>query len=522
MNGRSRLNSLLRAVLLAALLVVGSAPAAEAQLILQFGLDFDECDPGLTPGPASLEIDFDVDDLIVNPVGPFTHYVDFDGTVELPGGEVITPSFFGMLVETTNVDAIRIQGADGDPFDPDFLISLDLVLPPGTLDDQSIPDAASISDLIAEATAADAVVVKRIGSERPSCTGTIVSGGEDPDPGNEPTCNGFSAGDKVKVGKEATILGSLHANGAIKLKGDGTAVDGSLASVTEINLGGENVVTGSVTAQEIKVGSAEVEGGIFELPGGGVQLPPVPPVTPGEEVIKVPKDGVLQVPPGAYFDVKVKPGGELGLTGGLYQFRKLLLAKNATLTINGPEPVVALIQKKFLMAKNARVVDADPEDLEINVEGTNAAVLATESSFVGTIVAPSATVKVGKETHVIGDICAKNIIIGNDAEITSSEYDESCDITNVTVSEAPSCNPDGTHDLCLLVSGTGLTLPPPGLKIVIDGLEYPASGVTAAAGGQREICIDDIDSPGEPNVFVQWADGCTYYFQDLYTAPSCP
>ena len=230
-----------------------------------------------------------------------------------------------------------------------------------------------------------------------------------------------SLSDKIDVGKETSVYGTLTAGHDVKVD-ERAHIGDSITSGHKVEVKKESWVDGDITAAgDVKVDKkATVTGSINEF----ASVPPLPVITwvqfsfePGTEKVTVEKDAILTLPPGSYKDVKVKERGTLILSGqnpfGQYVFKKLEMEKDAQLQFDlSGGPVVIDVAENLEFKDNVQIVSAgDARDILFRVAGDKVE-LGKEGTYLGTFLAPNAEVKLGDDAALYGALYGKKVDIG--------------------------------------------------------------------------------------------------------------
>ena len=390
------------------------APARAVTIRFDLGPnDFEDCDPPIRGFSMTAD-----DDAVGIPVGPGVFVFDeIDVRLLLADGGELPLEFGAVLQESGPTgDAFRLQGGLGDLLDPDPAFRAD-ILGSGLFSPSGPDSIVTETTFFDIATLAQAQLLAGGGL----CFGDIesasIEGGIDPDP----LCSvALMADDDIKVAKDATIQGEIHANDEIVLKKSGTHVVGTMTAVDEIRLGA-NRVDGDVVADEVEIEDATVNGGVFEDFVSEIALRPVPSDASGAEDFLVFAGQSLVLPAGAYDDVTVKKGGSLELSGS-YTVRQLKLAKGATITLGGPTTLIAL--HKIVFAANARVnAEGAPEDFTIDAAARGTIKIGKDAAFNGFIFAADAKVKLSKGSVFNGRLCVEDIVVDKEALVFGVDLD---------------------------------------------------------------------------------------------------
>jgi hypothetical protein len=218
--------------------------------------------------------------------------------------------------------------------------------------------------------------------------------------GISPSTGNVCSNDEIVFGKGASRS---------ELQGNVTAGDKILVKK-------HNTIHGTASAPQIKYSGTI----------NNIQIGPVPPFslpslsfTAGGPKVKLKKGEEETLLPGSYGKVKLSQGAELTLTSGEYFFSKFKSGKYNTLIVdvsNGP--VTVNIVGKVTLGKGfeVEIIGGGTTQFTINTLAKKVTI-AQGSEFLGSLVAPKAKVSISKLVGIKGSICAKSIVLKNNATL---------------------------------------------------------------------------------------------------------
>jgi photosystem II stability/assembly factor-like uncharacterized protein len=201
------------------------------------------------------------------------------------------------------------------------------------------------------------------------------------------------------------------------------ATSGSVLSVARVDMRDRGHVVGGITTQGTltRGNQTTVTGAI--LTNTPVNLPPFPslagvvfpPPVGTDQFI----NGTVTLAPGSYRSVTVNSGGTLLLSTGDYFFTGLVTVNSAsTVRINDTAgPVRIFVSTAFAYRSRFQRANGSLADVFVGYRGTQGTVI--EAPFLGTFIAPSATVEMGTGNvmEVRGRFAALNLIIRADTNL---------------------------------------------------------------------------------------------------------
>ncbi len=221
----------------------------------------------------------------------------------------------------------------------------------------------------------------------------------------------------IKFSKHERSEGPIHSNGKLQFKkGKPSTHEGDVTSVKDIKIEADNTINGDVTAGgKVTIhAKATVNGSVTQNASvDKVDLPTLS-FTAGGTDEPVAKGGTLNLPPGSYGVVTVNKGATLVLSGGEYFMETLDMKKSTTLEVDlSGGPVTVNVTEKFVMGKSSEVVlstgTAGSLGFTLNSLQTKGLKLGNASRFLGSLVAPNATVTLSNDVQFLGQICAKTV-----------------------------------------------------------------------------------------------------------------
>jgi hypothetical protein len=229
---------------------------------------------------------------------------------------------------------------------------------------------------------------------------------------------GASSGPHLKKGVEIYVDRRAQTKKGVKLIGDSIYI-AKRAKVFDVHyneLENRGVIQGEeITPLELPVW----EGPEFSIGGYG------------SEDVQVGYRKSRTIEPGDYEDVKVKPRGQLILTGGTYQFKSLSL--NYLASVKCLAPTIILVKNRFYSSLKT-YVGPDPnsalsaKDLIIYIDGQNggsgkpvslpmAGIIGLAANIKANMFAPNGTLWIGAASKVEGAFVAKDVVVGMGADV---------------------------------------------------------------------------------------------------------
>lgn len=205
----------------------------------------------------------------------------------------------------------------------------------------------------------------------------------------------LGANGKLGIQKEAIINGNLFAD-RITIDKD-SQINGN-ASYNKLDIKKESRILGT----QIKP---------VQLPVA--LLPEIPDFAVGTQDFKfVGQNNALTA--GNYRDVTIEKDGRLTLSGGAYNLRKLELKENSTLIFSAP--AIANIKEELKAQQNVSFLPAanslTPQDLEIRYADKKSIEFGKRSFLNFKLMAPEASVHIGEETTLRGQVLARKVRVG--------------------------------------------------------------------------------------------------------------
>jgi len=211
----------------------------------------------------------------------------------------------------------------------------------------------------------------------------------------------LGANGKLDIQKEVTINGNLFAD-KIAIDKD-SQVNGN-ASYNRLDIKKESKILGTQTEP-------------VQLPIA--PLPEIPSFAVGTQDFKFAgQNNALAT--GSYRDVTVEKDGRLILNGSTYNFRKLELKENSILIFSSP--TILNVKEELRAQQNVSIVPAannlQPTDLEVRYVGTKPIEFGKRVFLNFKLMAPEASVQIGEETTLRGQILARKIRIKKDSVVS--------------------------------------------------------------------------------------------------------
>ena len=228
-----------------------------------------------------------------------------------------------------------------------------------------------------------------------------------------------SPGPWLHSGAEVSIGVKAKASNGVQIYGDTVKV-ARRASVDDVYYN-ELQNNGTIRGEEVTP---------LDLPVD-VELPPYRNVTPGEENITVASKKTIDLEPGHYGVVKIKPKGTLRLAGGTYHFKSLKLWPKASLLCITPTEI--RIKERLYPSPMAYLGPSSDstlsaKDVFVYVDGINgkngtlrsnpkAAVIGVRNTIKANIFVPNGTLWIREGSDVTGSFIGKDVIIGVKAKV---------------------------------------------------------------------------------------------------------
>ncbi len=225
---------------------------------------------------------------------------------------------------------------------------------------------------------------------------------------------------------QATVEGALHSNKDITFKtGKNNTYTGDVTAVGKIVIQAKNTIVGNVAAGGTISNSGTVTGSINPSTAVNPESLPELSFTAGGGNVSVPKDVVMQLPPGSYGNIAVLKAGKLQLSSGEYFMNKLTLAEQAILEVNvGAAEVEINVVSSLSFGKKSQVLilpggESATEQLTFKLLSGGEVKILESAEVLGTIIAPSATVSLASNSRFKGLIIA-NVININKGVVASA------------------------------------------------------------------------------------------------------
>lgn len=216
---------------------------------------------------------------------------------------------------------------------------------------------------------------------------------------------------QVTLGSKAKV-GSLFSDTSVNLKSQ-AAVNGSLWAATTLQADPSALVTGSRTVgQAITSGDNEPWSVFYPTANQGNR--------------SVEPSHVMTLTPGAFADVSVKTSAKLTLSAGTYFFENLTLEPSSTLDLDNRTGAVYLyVHHQLIYRGKTTERDATKPNVLFGVLGTE--MVTIEAPFRGTVVAPSAQIKLGTVASPghVGAFYGKSLQVDPDSTIKHRPFSRS-------------------------------------------------------------------------------------------------
>ncbi len=221
---------------------------------------------------------------------------------------------------------------------------------------------------------------------------------------------------------EATLLrdrvfvesGNTGSNGSIELGSDGVSLEDFVAG-GDILLRDRATVYGDATAS----GTVSLQSGaqvVQSIEQGALLSPceiPTANVTPGGENINVWSGQSIALEPGEYGEVRVYSNARLDLRAGLYQFALLRTEADANLGLDVEAGNLEIqVSTSLSFGDRTRWMfsgNEQPEKLKFHSQQTSTLFVGTDISFLGTLQAPLAPIKVYSRTVFEGAVYGRSL-----------------------------------------------------------------------------------------------------------------
>lgn len=162
-------------------------------------------------------------------------------------------------------------------------------------------------------------------------------------------------------------------------------------------------------------------------------FPVVPTFAPGTENMDIPQQGAATIDAGSYGLLKVRQGGVITLTGGVYDFNEWDVGENVT--VNVLAPIEIRVADKFAVDQGSYLgpapsaTELNATDIVIYVTGQNgntgnigatpkAAKFGINSTVIANVYVPNGTLWLRQGSEATGAFLAKWVIVGLSATVT--------------------------------------------------------------------------------------------------------
>jgi cytoskeletal protein CcmA (bactofilin family) len=344
------------------------------------------------------------------------------------------------------------------------------------------------------------------------------------------TGGGTQPHDYVLLAEERIIFkahnfsdGDIHSNDFIRFQnGNPSTHTGNVTAVGNIEVNSNNTIDGDVTAGgTVTLSSGATVTGVVQQNQSVATVPisPLPNFSSGSQNVAVPNGGSQLLSPGDYKDVTVGESATLQLTSGTYNFQSLTLNKFAVLEIAAASGTVINIVTNLETGQDSQLnlTSGVSEDVSFNVAGTSVR-LQNRTVWLGTILAPNATVIIRPDVKFSGAICAKRIEAQSGSEIEghdSTPPSPDCAITAIAAGSQTGCDPQ-TNTYTQEVTVTFSNAPSSG-KLEVNGQQFNI-GVSP-----QTVTLAGLISNGQPvDVTAKFTadESCSFTVNDLFTAPA--
>jgi len=215
--------------------------------------------------------------------------------------------------------------------------------------------------------------------------------------------------------------GDVAANEEIAI-GENNIISGNLFT-DEIDIEENTTINGNVSFNELDIEENSIILGTQTTPTSLpiVQLPAIPPFTPGTQNLTIIQDQTIS--PGTFNEIEVNPNITLILTPGIYTLNELQLNQGAQLLFTGL--TVMNIQEELEIEENTLIAptnQATSIDLQINVQEDKTITIGDGSFISAKLLAPDATVTLGRRTTFRGQILAEEIRVRRDSILSREDF----------------------------------------------------------------------------------------------------
>lgn len=238
---------------------------------------------------------------------------------------------------------------------------------------------------------------------------------------------------EIVIGKASGLVGDVHSNGDLTLSRQSGSFagsyDGDLSAVGTLLIDRNNVVDGDATAGgAISVHSSATVTGTAagNAAVAAIALPTVPAFAAGTQNQTVQSGQSATLAPGAYRRLLVRGNATLTLTAGTYALDELTISRNGALVFDvSAGPIIVQVASKLQLGSDVTTTvtgTSGPDPLlsdQVTVRSAQSVDLSigARSSFLGTLVAPDALVRLRSSAAFRGAIAASAIEISGGVSV---------------------------------------------------------------------------------------------------------
>ncbi len=228
------------------------------------------------------------------------------------------------------------------------------------------------------------------------------------------------ANEDVEISAPRVVDGNIHANDDISLNSGGPSTYYSdLTAVDNIDISRRNSIEGDVTAESVD-NDGTISGAVNTGSSpSAITLPVVSPFVAGGPDVSVDDDEVITLPPGSYGEVEIERDGELRLSAGTYYFEELVGNTDTRLRflLSTEEDTIRINVTDKLRFGNRQLVSTSlGEDGSGNIIfkslQTSNLTIGGGANLMGTIIAPDAKVRAGKDVFFRGVMAVRDAEFG--------------------------------------------------------------------------------------------------------------
>ncbi|MFT5039317.1 MAG: hypothetical protein ACI8TX_000265 [Hyphomicrobiaceae bacterium] len=230
------------------------------------------------------------------------------------------------------------------------------------------------------------------------------------------------------IGSGVEVGGDLVGNAAgsqLRVQGNARMGDSTVVVADKVTLAAGSSVVDVAANDLVAANRAEIRGAIGSVPGFPIQEPFCQVAESidceGPLVSIARRDGFGPLPPGSYSNVKVGKGAILTLDAGVYEFCSLRLARDARLVTARSGETTLEIRDSLGLGRGSNLapqVDGQPAILRVAGSRVH---LSSNVHFDASLVAPAARIRVGRNSELRGDVCARSLVVRRDADLRCAQ-----------------------------------------------------------------------------------------------------